>query len=90
MRCTILFLYIHDMGIRLIHKKAEGNVSAPEFQGLLDRLAALYANDMEFRYDPDQAAVIVSVSGRVVGSARTEGAMHTVIWAVLSLAEKAS
>lgn len=78
------------MGIRLIHKKAEGNVSTPEFQGLLDRLAALYANNMEFRYDPDQAAVIVSVSGRVVGSARTEGAMHTVIWAVLSLAEKAS
>ena len=76
------------MNIRLIHRQTEENVSAPEFQGLLDSLAALYANDVEFKYDGDQAAVVVTKSERVLGTVRAEGALHTIVWAALSLAEK--
>lgn len=88
MRPSASFLYIQYMSIRLVHKKAEANVTGPEFQGLLDRLAALYSNDVAFKYDADQNAVVVTKAGRVLGSARTEGALHTIVWATLSLAEK--
>ena len=83
-----IFLYIQNMGIRLIHKQAEANVSPASFQGLLDELAGLYSDDVAFKYAADQQAVIVTKGSHVIGSIRTEGALHTIIWATLSLAEK--
>lgn len=82
------FLYIQSMNVRLIHKKSEANIEVADFQALLDRLASLYAGGIEFKYDSDQAAVIVSKSGRSLGTVRAEGALHTIVWATLSLAEK--
>lgn len=76
------------MGIRLIHKAAEGSMDSAGFQDLLDRLSAMYSGNVEFRHDPVQNSVAVMKGGRVLGSVSTEGALHTVVWAVLSLAER--
>lgn len=76
------------MGIRLIKKKTEGSVDTGEFQEILDRLANLYSGNVQFKYDADQNAVIVTKGGMTLGSVRAEGALHTVIWGTLSLAEK--
>lgn len=75
------------MGIRLIKRQTEGSATPAEFQGLLDELAALYANNVQFKYDPDQNAVVVTKNGNVLGSVRSEGALHTVIWETLNIAE---
>ena len=76
------------MHIQLVHTRAEGNDASPEFLDLLDKLGSLYANNVAFKYDPTQSAVVVSKSGRVLGTVRAEGALHTIIWAALSIAEK--
>lgn len=76
------------MPIRLIKRRAEGKISGPEFQGLLDRLASLYSNNVAFKYDPDQSSVVVTKAGRAIGNVRAEGALHTIVWATLSFAEK--
>lgn len=74
-------------GIHLIKKKTEES-TIEGFEESLDFLTRLYGGKVEFKYDNDQDAVVVMKSGRVVGTVRAEGALHTVIWAALSLAEK--
>lgn len=76
------------MGIKLVHRRTESSIPSSEFQGILDTLASLYANDVAFKYDAEQASVVVSKAGRILGNVRAEGALHTIIWATLSLAEK--
>lgn len=76
------------MGIKLIKKKTEGSATPEEFQGILDALARLYSNNVAFKYDNDQQAVAVTKAGRLLGSVRSQGALHTVIWAAMSIAEK--
>ena len=73
------------MGIRLIKRKSEGVGTLPT---VLDDLSALYADKVRFKYDGNQNAVVVSKAGRILGSVRAEGALHTVVWAAMSLAEK--
>lgn len=76
------------MGIKLIKKKTEASTSAGEFQAILDSLAGLYANGVQFKYDGDQKVVAVTKGDKTIGAVRAEGALHTIIWATLSLAEK--
>lgn len=76
------------MGIKLIKKKTEASTSSSEFQAILDSLAGLYANGVQFKYDGDQKVVAVIKGDKTIGTVRAEGALHTIIWATLSLAEK--
>lgn len=76
------------MNIRLVRKQSEENGSATELQQILDTLSSLYSNEVSFKYDADQSAVLVMKSGRVLGTVRAEGALHTIVWATLSIAEK--
>lgn len=76
------------MGIKLLHRQTEARPTGAEFQDLLNRLAALYSQGIAFKYDEDQGAVTVSKGDRIIGNVRLEGALHTIIWATLSLAEK--
>lgn len=62
-------------------------MSGEELQTLLGQLASLY-KDVTFEYNPEQAGLSVMKSGRLLGTVRAEGALHTVIWAALGLAEK--
>lgn len=62
-------------------------MSGKELQALLDELAALYMG-VSFEYIPEQAGLSVMKSGRLLGTVRAEGALHTVIWAAMGLAEK--
>lgn len=62
-------------------------MSGEELQTLLDELAALY-KDITFEYTPEHAGLSVMKSGHLLGTVRAEGALHTVIWAAMGLAEK--
>lgn len=76
------------MGIKLVKRKTEASTSASEFQAILDSLAGLYSNGVQFKYDADQKVVVVMKGDKTLGTVRSEGALHTIIWATLSLAEK--
>jgi len=76
------------MGIRLVKKKVEASASGAEFQAILNSLAGLYANGVQFTYDGDQNGVTVTKGDKLIGTARAEGPLHTIIWAAMSLAEK--
>jgi hypothetical protein len=76
------------MKINLVSRKTEGNVSPVEFQRILDALGGLYSNGIAFIYDKDQGAVVVKKGDSLLGNVRCEGALHTIIWAALSVAEK--
>lgn len=78
------------MHIKLVKRTTEESATPGEFQEILDALAGLYSNDVQFKYDTDQQAVVVTKGDRTLGSVRSEGALHTVIWATLSLAEKSA
>lgn len=81
-------MYIQDMKINLVSKKIESSVSPVDFQQILDSLAALYSNDISFTYDKDQNAVVVKKGENLLENVRCEGALHTIIWATLSVAER--
>lgn len=76
------------MGIKLIKRKAEASATPAEFQKILDSLALLYSGNVQFKYDGDQNAVIVTKGSRTVGTVPSEGALHTVIWSTMGLVEK--
>lgn len=76
------------MGIKLMKRKAEASTSTSEFQAILDSLARLYSNGVQFKYDANQKVVAVTKGDKTIGTVRSEGALHTIIWATLSLAEK--
>lgn len=76
------------MGIKLVKRKTEASTSASEFQAILDSLANLYSNGVQFKYDADQKVVAVMKGDKTLGTVRSEGALHTIIWATMSLAEK--
>lgn len=76
------------MRIRLVKKRVEASASGAEFQAILDSLSGLYANGVQFTYDGDQNGVTVTKGDKVIGTARAEGPLHTIIWAAMSLAEK--
>lgn len=76
------------MGIRLVKKKVEASTSGEGFQAILDSLSGLYANGVQFSYDKDQNGVVVTKGDSLIGIARAEGPLHTIIWAAMSLAEK--
>lgn len=76
------------MKIKLSSKKTEGTVPPDDFQGILDTLAALYSKGVAFIYDKDQNAVLVKKEDALLESVRCEGALHTIIWAAMSAAER--